>query len=187
MCNLYLQGNIQKKDKSIKHIYSLSRFQESSLTVDCFKEDCPRLTSCLASEAIRPDPLSCCKVCPEIPDQSDTDIIETESDTYPVITNIDSQKLNDMGVERSGLDILTSGGCAWKGNYHENGDSWHPHVMPWGQMKCVTCSCKVSKDFIFSKYLLATFLSPIIIMCRYKYSNNFRMEKRNAKRSIAQN
>ena len=123
--------------------------QESSLTVDCFKEECPRLTSCLASEAIRPDPLSCCKVCPEIPDQSDTDIIETESDTYPVITNIDSQKLNDMGVERSGLDILTSGGCAWKGNYHENGDAWHPHVVPWGQMKCVTCSCKVSSSEIF--------------------------------------
>ena len=98
-----------KQGKHLKKSIFNTYLQESSLTVDCFKEECPRLTSCLASEAIRPDPLSCCKVCPEIPDESDTDIIETESDTYPVITNIDSQKLNDMGVERSGLDILTSG------------------------------------------------------------------------------
>ena len=61
----------------------------------------------------------------------------------PVITH-DGNVLKDMARERSGLDILASGGCAWKGNYHENGAAWHPHVMPWGEMKCVTCSCKVS-------------------------------------------
>lgn len=112
--------------------------KESSLTVDCYKQECPRLTSCLSSEAIRPDPLSCCKECPQKVNQEK----EVKESVYPVITNTDSESLNDMGVERSNLDILASGGCAWKGDYHENGDSWHPHVMPWGEMRCVTCSCK---------------------------------------------
>ena len=79
---------------------------------------------------------------------------EDEEDKYPVITGHNGQKLNDMGRERSGLDILASGGCAWKGNYHENGESWHPHVMPWGEMKCVTCSCKVmSKNMKYANVL----------------------------------
>ena len=121
------------------------------MTVDCYKEECPRLEGCLASEAIRPDPLSCCKVCPVRPVETDED----DSDKYPVITNTDSEKLNDEGVERSEHDILTSGGCAWKGNYHENGESWHPHVMPWGEMKCVTCSCKVSIEFISITYFIS--------------------------------
>ena len=118
------------------------------MTVDCYKEECPRLSSCLISEAIRPDPLSCCKVCPtpvsSLPRDKSPESLERESeDQYPVITGHDGQKLNDMARERSGLDILASGGCAWKGNYHENGESWHPQVMPWGVMKCVACSCKV--------------------------------------------
>ena len=105
--------------------------------MDCYKEECPRLTSCLNSEAVRPDPLSCCKVCPGPSPGPSAHPLE------PVITH-DGNVLKDMARERSGLDILASGGCAWKGNYHENGAAWHPHVMPWGEMKCVTCSCKVS-------------------------------------------
>lgn len=117
--------------------------KESSLTVDCYKEECPRLSSCLSSEAIRPDPLSCCKVCPTVPVKSEDKVEEgVDKSVYPMITNTDSEKLNDMGVERSNLDILASGGCVWKAHYHENGESWHPHVMPWGEMRCVTCSCK---------------------------------------------
>lgn len=112
--------------------------QESSLTVDCHKERCPALEGCSSRDAIRPDPLSCCKVCPK----KEEKIVEKSEKPYPVITNTDSQELNDMGSERSGLDILASGGCALKGNYHENGEHWHPHVKPWGEMRCVTCSCK---------------------------------------------
>ena len=115
------------------------------MTVDCYKEECPRLSSCLISEAVRPDPLSCCKVCPtpvsSLAKAERKELAEGAA-PYPVITH-NGHKLNDMGRERSGLDILASGGCAWKGNYHENGEAWHPHVMPWGEMKCVTCSCKV--------------------------------------------
>ena len=25
-----------------------------------------------------------------------------------------------------------------------NGDSWHPTVVPWGEMVCVDCTCKVN-------------------------------------------
>ena len=75
------------------------------------------MEGCSSRDAIRPDPLSCCKVCPK----KEEKIVEKSEKPYPVITNTDSQELNDMGSERSGLDILASGGCALKGNYHENG------------------------------------------------------------------
>ena len=164
------------------------------MTVDCYKEKCPRLSSCLISEAVRPDPLSCCKVCPklELTMAETPESPERESeDQYPVITGHNGQKLNDMGRERSGLDILASGGCAWKGNYHENGDTWHPHVMPWGEMKCVTCSCKVmSKNM---KYV-ATFLTfPSHHVPRMEVINtggnlcyDFRTVKRDVRRNIVQ-
>ena len=118
--------------------------------MDCYKEECPPLTSCLTKEAERPDPLACCKVCPQKPKKVDKQV-KTSS---PVL-QVDSQKLNDMGRVRSGLDILASGGCAVKGEYHENGESWHPTVMPWGEMKCVSCACKVrnlSFKWNFSSY-----------------------------------
>ena len=116
--------------------------QKSSLTVHCYKEECPPLTSCLSKEAERPDPLACCKVCPQKPQKVDKQV-----NASPVI-HVDTQKLNDMGLARSGLDILASGGCAWKGDYHENGAAWHPHVMPWGEMKCISCACKVTGNCV---------------------------------------
>ena len=62
----------------------------------------------------------------------------------PPVLQLDPQNLNDRpGLARNGQDILASGGCAWKGDHHENGETWHPHVMPWGEMKCVSCACKV--------------------------------------------
>ena len=120
--------------------------------MDCHKERCPALDGCSSKDAIRPDPLSCCKVCP----QKEEKIVEKSAKPYPVITNTDSQELNDMGSERSGLDILASGGCALKGNYHENGEHWHPHVKPWGKMVCVICTCKVRK------YLRCFLVGPIM-------------------------
>eukprot|EP00092_Neocalanus_flemingeri_P058871 GFUD01070264.1.p1 GENE.GFUD01070264.1~~GFUD01070264.1.p1 ORF type:complete len:935 (-),score=111.94 GFUD01070264.1:1839-4643(-) len=110
--------------------------KESSLAVDCYREECPPLTACLHSEAIRPNPLACCKVCPKREEKSNS-----VSKAHPVLT-ADPHKLNDMAMARTGLDILASGGCSWKGVHHENGVTWHPTVMPWGEMKCVTCGCK---------------------------------------------
>jgi len=110
--------------------------EEESLEVLCKKEVCPVLTSCQASEAVRVDPLACCKTCPPT--------IQVVPD--PVHARLAPDRapgeLNDMGQEKTSQDILQQGGCAWKGNYHENGDNWHPTVMPWGEMPCVTCTCK---------------------------------------------
>ena len=115
--------------------------QKSSLTVHCYKEECPPLTSCLSKDARRENPLDCCKVCPQKP-PVDKQVLSLPP---PPVLQRDTQNLNDRpGLARNGLDILASGGCNWKGGYHENGESWHPHVMPWGEMKCVSCACKVS-------------------------------------------
>ena len=107
----------------------------------CYKEECPPLTSCLSKEARRENPLDCCKVCPQKQTLVDKPVKVVKA---PPVLQVDTQNLNDRpGLARSGLDILASGGCAWKGRHYENGESWHPHVMPWGEMKCVSCACKV--------------------------------------------
>ncbi len=38
---------------------------------------------------------------------------------------------------------LSAGGCLWRDYYVENGATWHPKIVPHGEMKCVTCKCKV--------------------------------------------
>ena len=35
--------------------------------------------------------------------------------------------------------------CLFKGERHENGTSWHPQVYPFGVVRCVTCTCQVSR------------------------------------------
>ena len=35
-------------------------------------------------------------------------------------------------------------GCSFQGKIYTNGESWHPRVLPFGVMNCVTCECKVS-------------------------------------------
>lgn len=103
--------------------------QERSLTVECVKKQCPPLTECLHSEAIREDPRDCCKVCP------------TKTPTAaPSVPSAGSQ--GDQAKSLTGEELLALGGCRWKGNHHVNGAVWHPTVLPWGVMKCVTCSCK---------------------------------------------
>ena len=84
---------------------------------------------------MRTGPLTCCKVCgTPTPKPDDEDLVP-----------VDPTRQRDMGVARTGLDILSSGGCKWKGEYHENGNTWHPTVLPWGEMKCITCNCKVEQ------------------------------------------
>jgi len=116
--------------------------EEASLSVVCKKEVCPVLTACLASQAVRLDPLACCKTCPPtievIPDPNNARLAPAPERSL--------DELNDMpGQGRDNQDILQEGGCQWKGNLHENGDAWHPTVMPWGEMRCVTCTCKDGK------------------------------------------
>ena len=40
-------------------------------------------------------------------------------------------------------DVLDSGGCIWRDEVRVNGAVWHPRVLPYGQVSCVACYCKV--------------------------------------------
>jgi len=114
---------------------SVCTCQMHTLKVKCFKQSCPRLECALADQH-RPGPLSCCKQCRQ-PDSDGADS-RAALDLVP----IDPSKQHDMAVATTGDDILASGGCKLKGGYHENGATWHPNVLPWGEMKCFTCHCK---------------------------------------------
>lgn len=106
--------------------------EDATLTVECHKEQCPEL-DCAPSEAVRPGPLACCKTCPA----KVAEVVKSG------IVSHEFGELSDMGRVRTGIDVLAEGGCSWKkGQYRDNGATWHPTVMPWGEMKCVLCACK---------------------------------------------
>ena len=54
---------------------------------------------------------------------------------------------------RTDQDILNEGGCKIRGAVYENGAIWNPSVLPYGEINCVTCKCKV-KDVLKSIYRL---------------------------------
>ena len=56
---------------------------------------------------------------------------------------------HDMGVARTKADVIDEGGCSVKENVYENGESWHPTVLPQGKMECVTCQCKVCVQYMY--------------------------------------
>jgi hypothetical protein len=49
----------------------------------------------------------------------------------------------EMPEERTDQDVLDQGGCKWRDEVVENGKIWSPRVLPYGEVKCVTCACKV--------------------------------------------
>ena len=53
-----------------------------------------------------------------------------------------------MPEERTDEEILQQGGCQWRGEAIENGHTWSPRVLPFGEVNCVTCTCKVSYFFM---------------------------------------
>ena len=48
-----------------------------------------------------------------------------------------------MASEKTDEEILDEGGCDWRGKVYGNGATWKPRVLPYGEMKCVECKCKV--------------------------------------------
>lgn len=60
---------------------------------------------------------------------------------------MDEQNPNGTLTHRTDEDILASGGCNYyaTGDVFENGHEWHPRVHSHGEVKCVTCRCKVSE------------------------------------------
>lgn len=98
--------------------------------MECTKQTCPAL-NCPDSEAYRPDPMACCKQCPTAP--------STLAPNAPV----NKELLGEEAQARGETDILSSGGCRFKGDVFENGEEWHPRIQPWGEMRCINCNCKV--------------------------------------------
>ena len=107
--------------------------QPLTLKVECTKLTCPPL-NCPESEAYRPDPMACCKQCPAA---------QPATTTTPANNNKDPAELDEQAQARGEVDILSSGGCRFKGDVFENGEEWHPRIQPWGEMRCINCNCKV--------------------------------------------
>jgi len=108
-----------------------------TLKVECTKLTCPAL-SCADSEAYRPDPMACCKQCPSQPTTPPTTAISATATKDILILGEEAQM-------RGESDILSSGGCRFKGDVFENGEEWHPRIQPWGEMRCINCNCKDGK------------------------------------------
>lgn len=122
--------------------------QPLTLKVECTKLTCPPL-NCPESEAYRPDPMACCKQCPAAPATT------TPSTTALILSsnNKEALLLGEEAQARGEVDILSSGGCRFKGDVFENGEEWHPRIQPWGEMRCINCNCKVKHSFISYIYL----------------------------------
>ena len=49
-----------------------------------------------------------------------------------------------MPEERTNQNVLEAGGCSWRDDVVENGYTWNPRVLPYGEVQCVSCACKVN-------------------------------------------
>ncbi|XP_041419135.1 chordin-like [Xenopus laevis] len=81
--------------------------------VHCEKVTCPKL-SC--TNPIRANPSDCCKQCP-VEELSSLELADS---------------MQSDGSPRS---------CRFGRQWYPNNERWHPTVPPFGEMKCVTCSC----------------------------------------------
>ena len=66
------------------------------------------------------------------------------SDNSSLAFNSDPSRPHDMASEKTDEEVLDEGGCDWRGKVYGNGATWKPRVLPYGEMKCVECKCKVS-------------------------------------------
>ena len=64
---------------------------------------------------------------------------------------------------RTEQDILDEGGCRVRGIVHENGAVWNPSVLPYGEINCVTCKCKVLYQFMFTFVYIQSTKSKIFV------------------------
>lgn len=79
--------------------------------------------------------MACCKQCPTAP--------ATTTPSALMMTNNKDTLVGEEAQARGEVDILSSGGCRFKGDVFENGEEWHPRIQPWGEMRCINCNCKV--------------------------------------------
>ncbi|XP_053210116.1 chordin-like [Panonychus citri] len=107
---------------------SLCTCQNITLKVTCRRHfTCPPL-ACDPEQSVREHPTDCCKKCP--------DSIQVKS--------LDGAFASDDGTNLadSNLDTQTTGVCVLLGRLYPNGHRWHPHVTPFGEIRCVKCVCK---------------------------------------------
>ena len=138
-------------------------FQSVTLKVECTKLTCPAL-SCADSEAYRPDPMACCKQCPSQPTTPPTTAISATATKDILILGEEAQM-------RGESDILSSGGCRFKGDVFENGEEWHPRIQPWGEMRCINCNCKVGAVLHPTANAICQWLSQL--STSHPYSHDF--------------
>ncbi|XP_065604136.1 chordin isoform X3 [Cyrtonyx montezumae] len=80
--------------------------------VHCEKVQCPRLT---CANPVRANPSDCCKQCPA-PEKSIPELAD--------------------GMQADGPRA-----CRFGRRWYLNNESWHPSVLPFGEMKCILCWC----------------------------------------------
>ena len=51
-----------------------------------------------------------------------------------------------MPEVKTDQNILEAGGCSWRDEVVDNGYTWNPRVLPFGEVQCVSCTCKVNLD-----------------------------------------
>lgn len=86
--------------------------------------------------------MACCKQCPPTPAPTTPSLA-----LLPV--NKETLLLDEEAQVRTEIDILSQGGCRFKGDVFENGEEWHPRIQPWGEMRCINCNCKVSNSSLY--------------------------------------
>lgn len=110
---------------------SLCTCEPKTLMVKCERITCPPLT-CAEKESYREHPRACCKKCPNS--------IAVKSH---VLVPASAGQLGDQGGEKlTPKEILSAGGCKFRGQVYPNGEEWHPTIEPYGAEKCVKCHCK---------------------------------------------
>lgn len=97
----------------------------TTLTVNCTRITCQPL-SCAEKDAYREHHMACCKVCPRV------EVEENEGQ-------------GDQGQQKSSEEEISYGGCRFRNEVVPNGKEWHPRVQPFGEMQCITCTCKDTK------------------------------------------
>lgn len=114
--------------------------------------------------------MACCKQCPAAP--------ATTTPSAAALSQMLANKelLGEEAQIRGEVDILSSGGCRFKGDVFENGEEWHPRIQPWGEMRCINCNCKVL--YPITKHL--TNKTNICTRYFWGWFNQFRMVKSSA-------
>ena len=88
----------------------------------------------------------------------------TTPDPLVIAEEAKIKALQTMPEERTDEDVLNDGGCKWRSEAIENGHTWSPRVLPFGEANCVTCTCKVRSSYYnYILNLIAFFLKTLII------------------------